>query len=782
MVPGGNHFAALGATAVVRIVAIIHPMNSPFPRSFFRPAARAALLAAALCPAGFAQGAAISPPRPADEPVQLAPFEVITAKGTRGYGTTNALGGTRINTALADTPQAVVSLNQEFLKDINPTNFADALRFVSGVTKVEGEYSGVVSLRGIQSSATGFRDSIGDSLGGIHGTSAPDPIEVERLEVVKGPAGVLYGSHGFGGVINRVSKRPLAQPRTELGLEYTRYADAEGYYRATVDATGPAGAKKKLLYRLLYARLEGTNHLHGGYAKNTVIGMADWRATPRTVVSIRARYSDDRIFSQQDLWTDSQRNMPFNDLPRFAFVGNYYNDDAVDAAEVAAYEAGLTQAFDLLGQSWNLRLLARYNDSQDQRRTYISSGSFFYRNGAVLKVGTADMSTANATWAQARTAGYDDIRENIQRRDIRNGRRDGTSLNADVTGHVVLGPTRHQLLAYAGKSDADSFQRRFRENWIAPKPSVFTKTSVNPTTVLDNNPQTLANEWTTTYAESHHFAVQDNVNLFDNRLNLVGAARYDSGTTGVMDHRANLRLADETTTRWTPTYGIVGKPLRGVSLFLLHGETFQPQGGVNQSGERLRPLIGDNDEAGVKLDLWQSRLVVTGSYFNMLQENAFIKVIFPDGTFDFRQVPSSVAKGWELDVASQPVDGLTLLVSYQWINAKTQNGLAVRNVPQGGTYKAAVKYALPATLLKGVELGANYEHINDSRVGDTNNTFRLPGYNLTGLFAVYKRQHWRFQINIENLTDEWYIAGATAQQFMRSGAPRNYRFSTSYTF
>src|SRR5688500_1852658 len=150
-------------------------------------------------------------PAKEDEPVKLAPFEVVTDKGTRGYGTTNALGATRINAPTADTPQSVVSLNQEFLKDIAPTNFADALRFVSGITKAEGEYIGDVTIRGITTQAIGFRDAIADSLN-INtntGITLPDPIEVERLEVIKGPAGVLYGSHGFGGVINRVSKRPL---------------------------------------------------------------------------------------------------------------------------------------------------------------------------------------------------------------------------------------------------------------------------------------------------------------------------------------------------------------------------------------------------------------------------------------------------------------------------------------------------------------------------------------------------------------------------------------------
>lgn len=145
-------------------------------------------------------------------------------------------------------------------------------------------------------------------------------------------------------------------------------------------------------------------------------------------------------------------------------------------------------------------------------------------------------------------------------------------------------------------------------------------------------------------------------------------------------------------------------------------------------------------------------------------------------------MPSSLARGWELDLAAQPVDRVTLLVSYQWLNAKTQSGLAVRNVPQGGTYKAAAKYAFPSAVLKGLEAGANYEHINDSRVGDTNNTFRLPGYDLVGVFASYRRERWRFQVNVDNVADKWYVAGSTAQQFMRSGAPRSWHFSTGYTF
>lgn len=718
--------------------------------------------------------------------VTLAPFEVLTDKGTRGYATTNALGATRINAPTADTPQVVISLNEEFLKDVNPTNFADALRFVSGVTKASGDYIGDVTIRGNTTQAIGFRDSVRDSLNiNVNtGVTLPDPIEVERLEVIKGPAGAIYGNHSTGGVINRVSKRPMETRRTEIGAEYTFYQNDEGFYRTSFDSTGPIDDGKKWLYRFMGAYQDGTNHTHGMYKKQTLIGVLEYRPTPRTSLWIRGRESKDRIFAAQDLFTDSQRNMPFDDLPKYAYVGNFYDDDQVDFGEVKSLEAGATQSFEALGTQWDSRLLFRRNEVDQTRRTYISSGGFFYKDGQPLRVGTAMMSTANATWATARAAGYDDIRENIQRRDIRPGTLWVNSLNFDLTGKVVLGPTTHQILLYTGVAEGEEYTVRYRENWIAPYPTLFKDypTEIPPTEALNNNPVTLPGEWKTTHTEEKYFAVMDSMSFWKDRVILFGAARYDEGTTGVTDHYTNTVLPDESTDHWTPSYGIVGKPYQGVSIFLTHTETFAPQGGVDKGGNRLRPLTSDNDEVGVKLDLWQNRVVFTGSYFNMLQENNFRQIIFPDGTFDFIQVASTETKGWELNLAAEPLKGLTMLVSYQWIDTQTSDGLKPNNIPQGGTWKGVAKYAFRDGLFRGLDLGLTYESINDSRPGDSANNFKLPGFDLLGAFVVYTRGNWRYQVNMENLTNEWYIAGTAAQQFMRSGPPTNYKISMRYVF
>jgi iron complex outermembrane receptor protein len=716
------------------------------------------------------------------EIVQLKPFEVMSDRGTRGYATTNVLGATRVNASVADTPESVISLNQEFLRDINPDTLGDVLRFVSGVTKTDGEYTGNVTIRGVTTSAVGYRDGIPDNLtanvagGGL--AVLPDPIEVERLEVIKGPAGVLYGSTGFGGIINRVSKRPQETARTEVGFNYNYFDDGEGYYRGTLDTMGPIDADKHWLYRAVAAYQDGTTHQHGRNKRSTVIGTLEYHPDANTATWFRVRHSEDSPTSLQDLWTDNKFNDPWGYLPRYAFVGNYWNNDESDSVRAQAYEWGITRSFEAVGARWNARVLARYNDVRAQHRAYIDSGSLFYRNGAPLVVNGVALTTANSTWAAAAAAGYDDIRENVLRRDIRNGDQWDGQINFDLTASFSLGPTQHQILLYAGQSEGELKAKRFRENWIGPKPSVFYKTEIDPTQVLDGKPQTLAGEWSDTSNKLFNFAIQDNISILNDRLIAVGAARYDDGTSGVFDHVANAQLPEVKQLHWTPTYGLVGKPLQGVSLFAIHSETFQPQGGVNQAGERLKPLIANNNEVGLKLDLLRDRIVLTGSHFDMTQQNAPLKIIHLDGSFDFIQIPESYCKGWETDIALQPVDRLTLLIAYQWLDARTTGGLQLKDVPEYGTYKGVVRYSL----LKNLNVGVTYEHINDTRAGDAPNTFFNPGYDLTGLFANYTWKNWRVQINVENLTNEWYIVGSSAQQFIRSGPPRAIKLGATHTF
>jgi len=730
-----------------------------------------------------------------DEIVQLDPFEIVTDKGTKGYASSNALGGTRINTLLENTPVNIATLNRKVLEDINPTSLADAFRFVSGVSVAEGAYSGKISIRGQQINATGNRDGLSEPLDAAHGTTLPDPIEVERLEVIKGPAGVLYGSHNFGGVLNRVSKRPREEQRTVIGTEYLTYGDGDDSYRMTLDSTGPLDTEKKWLYRVLAAVQEGDQHMHDTFNRSTYIGELRFRPAAETALWARFRYSDDHISVQQDMWTDAGLNMPFGYIPQRPYIGNFWQDDQVDSTLATNLELGWTQEFSIGGQRFDLKAQANRGEVTGQRRTYISLGGLFYKDGTPLRngAGTA-LTTRNANYADARSLGYDDIRENINRRDIRNGNGENTSINIDLTTEFDLGPTSHRMLSYFGSSWGDSFQRRFRESYVAAeRPSIYQRFSVDPTTILDGNPSTRANEWImseTDALDDWSWAIVDNVRMFNDRIALSGGFRYDTSEGGMNTNFGTSAAPNTVVTpgdavsNWTPTYGAVFKPVKGVSLFAQHSETFQPQGGVNQNGDTLAPLIGDNNEVGVKFDLMGGRMVSTISYFDSVQENAPQKLIDNNGNFIFVDTADIETTGWEADLAMEPFPGLTFLVALQDIDSEdTKTNRRIRSVPQGFTYKGMASYRFNEDgALGGLTVGANYEHINDSRYGDSGNNFQMPGYDLVGVFASYGYRDWKLQLNVDNLTDEWYVAGSTASLFMRSGLPRTVKLRVSYSF
>ena len=153
-----------------------------------------------------------SAPPPDEKVLTLSSFEVV-GNQDRGYSSRNAIGGTRFNTALVNIPQSVVVLNQQFLKDLGARSVIEAAQYVSGVSTTAGPGRDVFNVRGYQVDVT--TDGLPDSSPTAQGLTAPIEL-VDRIEVIKGPAAVLYGSTSPGGNVNRVTKKPMFKDETTL--------------------------------------------------------------------------------------------------------------------------------------------------------------------------------------------------------------------------------------------------------------------------------------------------------------------------------------------------------------------------------------------------------------------------------------------------------------------------------------------------------------------------------------------------------------------------------------
>ncbi|MEH2183399.1 TonB-dependent receptor plug domain-containing protein [Nostoc sp.] len=175
-----------------------------------------------------------------NEPIEL----VVTGERDDGYNPSRTSVGTRTDTPLRDIPQTIQIVPQQVIKDRNVTRLRDVLNNVSGVALNSGDYGGEgfgvgdYSIRGFSAQNT---------LNGFTGTaSSGDFSNVEQVEVVRGPASVLFGAGEPGGIINVTTKQPLSEPFYEFGFNAGSY----NYYRGTADLSAPLNSDRSLRYRL----------------------------------------------------------------------------------------------------------------------------------------------------------------------------------------------------------------------------------------------------------------------------------------------------------------------------------------------------------------------------------------------------------------------------------------------------------------------------------------------------------------------------------------------------
>ena len=717
--------------------------------------------------------AAQTTPPPAGETQVLPTFDVTESKPV-GYGTTNALGATRMNLAITDTPHSIVILNRELMDDLGALDGLDILKYASGVSPASTRTINVVSIRGEE-----VRPENGANfLDGLPGGAAAE-IETEfidRIEFVKGPAGSLYGSHSLGGIINRVSKRPLPIAQTTLKTTYDSIGDT---VQGSIDSTGPIGGSG-LAYRAIAVERNG----------KTQSGAVDNKEAAYFILSYTPKQSGGRIwarYSYQHIETGHESFNWFYDgagQPSSFLGADFLSTPAASYAERRnhSFETGFETTLRGASSTWNVRMVGRFDEQKTSEMAIIPLGYKFYDAAGNLlgSTGTSVASTqpkfSDTNWTDirlggtsSRIAGDPDGRPNKQY---------GTYL--DVVGDFVTGPITHKLLLYGQLSGANavagsiglSLPTGFQFSVIHPVYYDIKTLLVNPVVTSKSSDTT----------EAFNFGIQDNLFLFDDHLILVGGARYDySQDNGSLNELTGVRAASRMANNWVYKAGVVYKPFKrfdGVSLFYNYSETFTPQTGTNLAGVPYKDLSGVANEVGVKLELIPQGVVMTASVFENKNTNFPIRVFNPTlGLDDYYQIGTGVSKGWEADIAWQPTQKLSFLFALSDVDSKNPNGLRKRNVQNGFNYRIVSKYKFTQRFSAGAAL----VDIAD-RAGDNGNTFVTKGYDTVDLFFNYSLKHWKVQLNVNNLFDGHGVESSILSSITQVQAPRSARVSFQYTF
>ena len=519
-----------------------------------------------------------------------------------------------------------------------------------------------------------------------------DPLLVESVDILKGPASVLYGSGSPGGLVNIQGKKPQAEQKTEIGFNTGTRNLKEGY----LDSTGKI-SDSDWNYRLLGKATECDDQpLTTRYEDYLLAPSVTWQPDSKTRLTLDALVQNTPSLS------------PSNPLP-IAYLRSGY----ADRRDYAGDEwSGFKQRQWMVGyhfehefdSGWGFSQQARYFDVDTHQRSVYSTG-----NGT------------NPVWMLNRFAYTTD--------------EDLKSFNIDnqVTKTVTLGDWQHHILAGFDYQKLDS---HYFYRYASATPGIDMRDpDFHQVHTADLGLYT-AQKNRLSYQQNGYY-LQDQVAF--GGLNLLASLRYDdyrSTTTDALQNDEKTWIAQD---RVTKRFGALYAFENGISPFISYSEGFKPispQGTL--TSKEVKPTTSKQLEGGVKYLLADYATTLTASVFNIRQKN----VLSATPTWDYRQTGEIESKGAELSVISRPGDNVTLIANYAYTHAintedETYEGKRPTQVPENA-FNLWGDYTFDATVLRGLTMGAGARYTGPMEIAPDNKSGKLGGTTQYDLAVSYQ--------------------------------------------
>lgn len=626
-----------------------------------------------------------------DEPIEL----VVTGEQD-GYRVPDASTATKTDTPLRDIPQSIQVIPQQVIKDQGITRISDAVRNVSGATIQSGygNLVGDVNLRGFVSNSV-LRD------GFVTAPFFTDGANIERVEVLKGPASVLYGQSSPGGIVNYITKQPLNEPY--YSAEFT--VGSYDFYKPSLDFSGPLTDDKRLLYRLNISNENSSSYRD--FINNKIFFISPaftYKISDATTLNFAYEYLDGNFGFDRGFPPFSA----FSNLPRNRNLGEPVDYQIV---QVHRFNVTLDQQF-----SDNLRLRSGF------------TGRFEYLNGEYSNQ-YADVEADGRTLDRQLSGGV--------------SYNDSLTLQTDLIGKFNTGSIAHQLLFGFELIRNTSRNAGFIFNGDFPKIDIF-----NPTYGLITYPKTLESFGSASISNTQGIYLQDQVTLLPN-LKLLLGGRYDFINNGTQE--IDSIFYDEA---FSPRVGIVYQPIEPISLYASYSRSFEPNDAQTVNKQFIEPSRSTQYEVGVKAELFDKRLSATLAAYDITKTNiATVDPKNPDYSIPVGEVKS---RGIELDIAGQILPGWKVIASGYLNDASVSEdsdstiiGKRFQNAPYHGA-SLWTTYEIQRGDLQGLQFGAGLFFVGD-RIANQSDPYTLPSYVTTNAAISYKRDHWGASLNFKNI-------------------------------
>ncbi len=662
------------------------------------------------------------------------PIELVVTGDLDGYRVPDSSVGTRTNTPLRDIPQSIQVIPQQVIKDQQATRLTDVLKNVSGV--VVGSRSprdplNIYSIRGFNAFSDTLLNGVQDRSIGSVGFGS----NIERVEVLKGPASVLFGQGGLGGKVNLVTKQPLRDPFYSMETSVGSY----NTYSGAIDLSGPLNDSKTVLYRLNASVGSNESFIDFYNQQEYLIApTVSWQISDRTKLTLEASYSDAE--GPYDFGIPAQGSVlpnPNGKIPRNRFL----SEPDLNNASNGAFRIGYNFEH-RFSENW-------------QARSVFQTSLFRLRRNIVAPFGLQD---------DLRT-----IDRGVEDFDY-----DENAYNLDnyVVAKLTTGSIKHELVAgfNLNKTDTNAealFNRTTPLNVFNPVYGTATQATL-PDFALKNTIQQLG------------FYLQDQIILAEN-LKVILGGRFDIANQKYED------LLNQTTDfnqaeAFSPRVGIVYQPIKPISLYASYSRSFS-QGLYTLGAAPPEPERRTQYEIGVKADLTQ-RLAATLAFYDLTRTN--LPISDPNDPRLTILVGEQRSRGIEFDISGEILPGWNIIAGYAYTDAVITEdddllvGNQLNNVPRHAL-NLWTTYEIQSGSLKGLGFGVGAFYYGD-RQADLGNTVELPSYVRTDAAIYYKRDNYRAAINIRNLFDTDYFVSAQNVNRIIPGDPLTIQGTITWQF
>ncbi|QGZ64675.1 TonB-dependent siderophore receptor [Paraburkholderia acidisoli] len=651
-----------------------------------------------------------------------------------GYVAKRSEAGTKSDTPIIKVPQAISVVTRDQMDVQGAQSVAQALRYTSGMNP-EQRGTNTDSLEYLY--ARGFLvDEFWNGLrtpgpnGGFgYNVTSFDPYMFERIELLHGPASVLYGQTSPGGTVNLVSKMPTDTPFHEIGLQTGSYGRIQGFF----DTSGPVDKNGTVLYRVTADGFNtGTQTDFVNEQRFSIAPTLQFRPSRDTTFTVFANY-------QSDPEAGIYNSVPYTWQSRSENPGEPTFDSFRKTQESIGYQ------FD-----------HRFNDVWSVKQSY----RFLHNSQTIQYVGNDGFTTGTNTLA--RTA-Y-----------LNQGMVNSHTVDNQLNAKFSTGPVKHNV-TFGLDYQNIQFDHYFYGN-LTSTPGLAESNPIYGQTIP--YPNFMFATSTATSVKQLGAYAQDQIDI--GKWSFLLGLREDWANEDQTSYKTGA-----TTTQFNRAFtwraGGTYQFDSGVAPYFSYSRSFQPQVGTTYSGQAFDPLTAEQYEVGVKLQPKGYNSFVTVSAFHLTENNVATTDPLHNG---FSVLTGQVrSQGFEVEGHASLSNNLQLIASYTYtnlLNTKSNSSILDKSpvgIPRN-TASLWADYTVSAGPLAGLLFGGGVRYIGGS-YGDTANSFMTASATLVDLSLRYdlgrrfsSLQGWSAWLNASNLLDRKYFASCTGANYCYWGEGR----------